>query len=307
MRAQLLRWVGVLGGLVLFACTEGRSTLDAPDAARRVPTAGSGTERPSKLVIGLTPYLSPAEMLEEFAPLAEHIGNVVGIPTELQVAANYAAMSQRMASGDLHLAAMSPFTYVRALRDNPGIILLATHIADGSSTYSAYIVTKEDSGIDRMDQLRGKRFGFIDRSSASGYLYPLAYLRSLGHEPGGLFSDVTFAGNHPNLIKLVLAGELDAGATFSTAFKNAKNNQLRILTKTGRIPYDAYCANPRLDRGLVRQIRQLLLALSTRDEAGRKILGRLAHINGFVEVGDDHYDDVRRVARLVENGEPTSP
>ena len=46
-------------------------------------------------------------------------------------------------------------------------------------------------------------------------------------------------------------------------------------------------------------LRDALVHLSTRTQEGRRIL-TLSDINGFQTVGDDHYDDLRRVARVVE-------
>ena len=87
----------------------------------------------------------------------------------------------------------------------------------------------------------------------------------------------------------------------------AKDTPFRILAKAGRIPYDAYCASSTLDPNFVEKLRDTLLGLSTRTEEGRQVLGGLTNINGFVVVGDDHYDEVRRVARLIERPDATSP
>jgi phosphate/phosphite/phosphonate ABC transporter binding protein len=289
---------------VVLACKQA-----SPDAAddRVVPTIREGgTERPEKLVFGLAPFLPEADMRREYTAFVEYIGRAVGLPVELKLADSYAALPELLASFKVHVAMMPPFAYVHAKRDNPGLILIATAIADGSSTYASYIVTRSDSNIDRVEQLRGKRFAFVDRQSTSGYLYPLAYLRSLDIEPESFFSSVVFAGDHAKVIDMILKREVDAGTTFAAAMKLATpelggaGDPLRILAKTGRIPLDAYCVSQRLDQGLVERLKTALLGLSTRTEEGRNVLRGLSSINGFVAVGDDHYDEVRRVARLVE-------
>ncbi len=293
---------------VLFcglACTRHRDAATEPTPPVPVIKDG-GTERPARLIFGMAPVLGEADTLREYRPLVEYVGRHVGIPIEVRLSNSYAAVPKMLADFDIHLAILPPFTYVEAKRDNPGLILLATQIVDGSSTYAAYIITRDDSGIETLDDLRGKRFAFVDRHSTSGYLYPLAYLRSLGLEPDSFFGSVTFGGDHAQVIDMVLSRKVDAGATYSTAYKidsvnRVDGKRLRILAKTGRIPLDAYCASPRLDRDLVQKVRNTLLGLSTRTEEGRTVLRGLTSINGFVAVGDDHYDEVRRVARLVED------
>jgi phosphate/phosphite/phosphonate ABC transporter binding protein len=291
--------------LLLAGCERQAATSDPGSAGLAVAVPEGGTERPKRLVFGLTPFLSEEQLRREYDPLAEYLGQKLGIPVELRIAGSYTELSAQLRRYEVHLAVLSPFSYVSAKRDNPDLILLATHIADGSSTYAAYIVTRERSGYQSVHDLAGKRFAFVDKSSTSGYVYPLAYLRGLSIDPDTFFGSTVFTGNHEKLVELVLEGKVDAGATYATAYTMAHDKGLRILAKTGRIPFDAYVASPRLDQQLVNDIRQLLLGLSTRSDEGRRLLGRLTNINGFVSIGDDHYDDVRRIEQL--SGAAVSP
>lgn len=295
---------GLAGMLLLGACEQNEAARSSAPAAAGRAVVARGTQRPEQLVFGLTPFLPDATLKREFRPLMEHIAQEVGVPVKIALADDYAALSQMLARGRVHMAVLSPFNYVRAKRDNPGLVLLATQIANGASTYSAYIVTRKDSGIDAVTDLRGKRFGFVDKQSTSGYLYPMAHLLRHDIQPTGFFAQTRFLGNHARLLQAVLKGRVDAGATFSTAYQMLESQRpgaerLQIVAKTGRIPYDAYCASPRLSPQLIASVRRTLLDLSTRSEAGRAVLQGLTHINGFVAVDDAHYDDVREVAELV--------
>lgn len=298
----LLSWFfGVV--LAATACSGGNS--DATPSAEPARIREGGTERPAKLIVGLTPFLPEPELRREFAPLLDYLGAKVGLPVEILKAESYVATTRLFTDYKVHVAVLAPFAYVRAKRDHPDLILLATHIADGSSTYASYIVSRDDAPYNSVEDLRGKRFMYNDRASASGYLYPLAYMQALGIVPEKFFRSLGFAGNHQKVIDSVLKGDADAGAVASTVLtmmrnENPEARRLKILAKTGRIPYDAYCASPRLDQALVDQLRAALLDLSTRTEEGRRVLQGLSSINGFVAVGDDHYDEVRRVARMVE-------
>lgn len=301
---------GLSLALVLVACER------AADEPRESPVVRpqireGGTERPSQLVVGLTPYLSEDALRREYGPLVKYLGEAVGIPAVIKRADSYADLSSLLTTYQVHVAILSPLAYVRAKRDNPGLILLATQIADGSPTYGAYIVTRDDTGFDSVESLAGKRFAYVDRNSASGYIYPLAFLSKHGHDPKTFFGKTAFVGNHELALYKVLDRSFDGGAVASTAFKIVRTEagegkRLKILAKTGRIPFDAYCASPRLDQELVDTLRQALLGLSTRTEVGRRVLRGLTAINGFVEVGDDHYDEVRDVARAIE-GELGTP
>jgi phosphonate transport system substrate-binding protein len=298
--------------LLAAACKPAASAAPSAETKTATLQAPAGTERPAELVVGVTPFLPPDAMEREFDSLVRYLGEAVGLPARLRVAESYADISKLIGSFDVHVAQLGPLAYVEAKREHPELVLLAKQIALGSSTYSAYVVTRSNGGVADIDDLRGRRFAFVDRRSASGYLYPLAFFRKRGIEPETFFASTLFAGNHERVVEMVLAGEVDAGATYSGAVAMARGRLsgggLKIVEKAGRIPYYAYCASGRLDADLAVRIRDALLAVSTRTPEGRRVLGGVTSINGFAPASDAQYDDVRRVAQwLKETPLPGAP
>ncbi len=309
------RWVICLAfALTLMGC-EVQSTQkpEVPVPVKKMPPPvirEGGTEIPPKLIFGVTPYMPSEQLQSEYLPLFEYLGKVVGLPVELKQAEGYDGLSKMFHNYEIHLAVLSPLTYVQAKRESPDLILLGTQIADGSSAYTGYVITRDDSEFYDLKSLKGRSFVFVDKHSASGYLYPLALMSNLGVDPDTFFSTTSYAGDHFKVIEMVLSGEADAGATNSTIFRALRLQRpvdaarVRVVAKTRRIPYDAYCASPRLSQELITKIRKALLSISTRTKEGRQILRGLTAINGFVEVNDSHYDDVREIARQVEGNKP---
>ncbi len=301
MRRALLLLTLVLLFAGGFGCTQ--CSKDDPDGGVDAPQAPlsireGGTERPDALIFAVTPSLSDTELRARYLPIAEYVAKQVGLPIEWRVLIDYAEMQSALTRYEVHLAVMSPFSYVEVKRQMPSLILIAVPVAGGVTTYSGYIVVREDGGFNSIADLKGRRFGFVDEFSASGYLYPLAYLRSQKIDPSSYFSETMFLGDHTRLLTALTDGRIDAGASFAIALSRPEGRPLKILAKTGRIPLDPWCASPRLDQELIDGIRGALVALSTRTEEGRQILNR-TETNGFQVVGDDHYDGVRGVYRNV--------
>ncbi len=280
----------LVAALALAACR------NPPDPTVERPPAPDGW--PEKLVFGFTPYYTEAHLRAENAELVAWLGERVGRPTAIHVAKSYAELSRQLRLGDVHVADLSPFGYINAKRENPGLELLAIPISEGSVSYPAHIITHEETGIRTLQDLAGKRFAFVDRRSTSGYLYPLAYLRNAGYEPDELFGSVHFAGNHESLVDMIEFGRVDAGATFAMQSDLAEGKRLRIVATTGRIPLNAYCANAGLPRTLTEALRAALLDLRSNTDVGRRVLAATP-LSGFASVDDRRYDEVRRVARLV--------
>jgi len=294
-------------GLCFVGSCQERATPAPSPVSVVAPTESQIKEvpRPKVLRFGLTPYLPKEQMRKQFSPLAEYLSKVLNIQVKLVFSKNYSSLAQLIKQGKIELAVLSPFAYVEAKKMHADLVPLVTHIADGSSTYVGYIVTRIGRGIENVRELKDKTFAFVDRQSASGFLYPQAYLAREGLVADEHFKKIRFAGNHAKVLEWVHKGYVDAGATYSTALKLASGDVeagsgFKVIAKTGRIPYDAYCASGAVDPKLALEIKEILKNLSTRDEIGRQVLGGAISINGFVEVDDVHYDEVRDVARLIQ-------
>jgi len=184
----------------------------------------------------------------------------------------------------------------------------------GTTAYTAYIIVHRESGIESLDDLRGKRFVFVDPGSASGYLFPYVFFLKNGIDPGTYFGEILFAGNHVEAVRLVAERKADAAAVSSNSLETARDagiptRSLKILEKTGRIPHDTVCARRGLDPETTRAVRRLLLDLDTRTEQGRRILRESSGVNGWMEVQGDPYAGVQEVLERMEKarGAQVSP
>lgn len=288
-------------------CTRDVAVTGAEQARAQGVSTSPVRERPKRLRFAVTPFADDDTLRREYSPMAEYLSRTLGLPVDLEIAASYGGVVAQIVAGQVHLAVLSPLVYVEAKAASPSLVVLATPIAEGAPSYASYIVALASSGITDLEHLRGKRLAFVDPFSTSGYVYPMAMLREHGLEPETFLKSYVFAGNHTRVVELVLAGEVDAGATYATAVRSFTGDaravqELQIVAKTGRIPYDAYCALGSLDADLIASLRAAFLGLSTRTDEGREVLAGKLSINGFVEVQDSHYDEVRRVMKLALGG-----
>src|SRR5258708_29761657 len=102
-------------------------------------------------------------------------------------------------------------------------------LRQGSKTYRSQIVVRADSGINSIEQLRGKKFAFVDPASASGFLFPNALLAGMGIDYKSFFSDTIFAGGHD---KGIIAGynkQADGGRPFRNNIDPGTPHDARTL------------------------------------------------------------------------------
>ena len=255
------------------------------------------------LRLGHPPTLSVKGSQEEYKPLAEYLSQSLQHNVFVVVPGTYEEVVDMLVDGKLDFALLTPLLYVQAKKRLPTLKLLASLMGEGAAQYRGYIVTAATSPIHGIRDLKGKRFAFVDKASASGYLFPLATLKENGVDPAHDLKDVVYAGTHHNVVDWVLSGRVDAGAISSTSFMHfraeAISSRLFIIAKTDWIPFDAFVAHPSLPDSLVAAVRTALLSLDSRSAEGRAVLTGVTTNNGFVEGKDAAYDSVRKTAAKV--------
>ena len=175
----------------------------------------------------------------------------------------------------------------------------------GVPYYYAAIITRADSGIKSLDDLRGKSFAFGDSLSTTGNVIPRQMFKARGIDPVRDFRQVLYSGGHDATVLAVLNGKVDAGATYANSqdgndtawmryLKDPKDvKKIRAIAFSEPIPADNLVISAGLDGELAKKIETTFIELS-RDPAGKKMLRELYQIDGFVPATDQDYDSVRR-------------
>ena len=144
-----------------------------------------------------------------YRPLAQYLAARLGRPAVLRTVDTWEGLAKSLAAGETDLALMGPWGYVLANHE-AGAAAVATILYDGKPEYFAIMVTRPDSGIRRVEDLKGRSFAFGDKGSTSGYLIPFHEFQKRGLDPDTYFSRVLYT-RHQAIETQVARGELDAG------------------------------------------------------------------------------------------------
>ncbi len=304
-----MRWL-MLG--VLTACQSEvpavRGTLAHTSDAELYAKAHAVLEEAGihELTWGVTPFLtSTGDASDRYKAMVSEVSERIDVPINVIAGADYADVESKLLSGAIDIAVMSPYAYVKAHAKDPEVRVVATHIANGTESYGAYILTRDDSGIETINDLKGRTFGFVDSRSSSGWLFPVS--RMLDDDVNPLTEmEGRFYGSHARVIEAIVHGEVDAGATYRAALSagrgripEAKN--LKVIARTERIPYDAYVVRAQFPAEAILGLQKAISSVSTRDAVGRRALSPLGDINGFVRTDDAHYSGVRETEDRVRS------
>lgn len=267
------------------------------------PGGAASAQKPLHLV--LTPSQKPTDLQAAGEEFGQALARLAGVPVRVTVASDYAAVIEALRNRTADLAFAHPAGYVLANREAKAMIV-AKNRWHGKTSFTSRIFVRKDSGITRLEALRGKTIAFIDPASSSGYIYPMVLLiqRGLveGRDPKTFFREVLFAGSHDAGMRALLNGHVDALASFDLAPEQylkdpAERARLTWVAESPPIPESGICARDGLDPAVVAKVRAALLQM--RGPAYAALLKRLYDIDGFEPAEDREYEPVRAAIDLL--------
>src|SRR5213596_539379 len=253
----------------------------------------------------LTPSQKPTDLLAAGEEFGQALGRLYGAPVRVTVASDYAAVIEALRNRTADLAFVHPVGYVLANREAKATIV-ARNLWHGKSAFTSRVFVRRDSGLSRLEDLRGKTIAFVDPASSSGYIYPMVLLVQRGlvrnRDPKTFFREVVFSGAHDASMRALLNGHVDAIASFDLAREQyltdpAERERITWVAETPPIPEAGIAARDGLDPATFARVRAALLQI--RGPAYAALLKRLYDIDGFEPAEDREYDPVRAAIELL--------
>lgn len=285
MNDFLRHWLALVVAMFVFGC-------------------GDAGESEKVLRVGFVPAEDAQRVMQNAQPIVEILRKRLNMEVQPFVATDYTGVVEALRVNKLDMAFLTPASYVLA-KNEANIRVILKSERKGIPFYYAAIIVRADSGIRSLDDLRGKSFAFGDALSTTGNVIPRRMLKERGIDPVRDFKQVLHSGGHDATVLAVLHGKVDAGATYANSpdgsdtawmryLKSAEEaKKIRAIAFSEPIPADNLVVSASLERGLVDQIEQTFIELSS-DPQGKKMLRELYQIDGFVPATDGDYDSVRR-------------
>lgn len=169
--------------------------------------------------IGILGGENAQDRLNSYECLREKTESLLGVETKLFAPADYNGVIQGLLGGTIDMAWLGASGYAKTyLSDKDAVepILVKVNVDGGYGYYSVGFARK-DSGINNLDDMKGKVFAFGDPNSTSGYLIPSIEIPAAGYDMdgGNYFGEITFSGGHEQTIVGVYNGDFDAGVTWA--------------------------------------------------------------------------------------------
>ncbi|ASP19263.1 phosphate-import protein PhnD [Antarctobacter heliothermus] len=216
------------------------------DLIADIPTDAADQIDPDTLIFAYTPVEDPAVYKTAWADFLEHLEAETGKDVMFFPVQNNAAQIEAMRSGRLHIAGFNTGSNPLAVNCagfRPFTIMAAP---DGSFGYEMEIITYPDSGIEKVEDLKGKQLAFTAPTSNSGFKAPSAILKAdYGLEPETDFEPV-FSGKHDNSVLGVANKDYQAAAVANSVMGRmierdvVSADQIKSIYKSQTFPTTGY-------------------------------------------------------------------
>ncbi len=306
MRLRLL-----LTSCVSLCTTAALADIAPPKPVAKPAAAPAPAAAPPKdfFTVGLVASLNDEKAAAQADALAGFLGGTVGKTTRARIFHDYDELASAVASGSVDFALMGPLAFLRV--DPKKAALLFRTVRKGKATYRAVLFAKPGSalkgGMDALRKAKSLKVGWVDASSATGYLLPKALLLQSGINPVEIFEVQDFAGSHDAVCTGVAEGKWDVGATFTddpapappkvtgcqAVLGQKKADALTVVAVTGEIPNDVLVASAAVPKALTDKVLAAAKGLSG-SEPGKKTLANALLAEGVADVTSADFEPVRK-------------
>lgn len=231
---------------------------------------------PRSVKVAVLPLYSAITIYDRYEPLMRYLSKRTGREFKLVIPKDFEDFMRVVKGRKAEFSYQNP--YIFALIDKDvGITPLVTTVDDTSESedrpgqqdsFRGVIITRDDSRLKNVKDLRNKRVMIVSRKSAGGYLSQKLFFAQMGIDVDKEMRIVD-AKRQETVILGVYKGEADAGFVRESALEVVREEidmtKIRVLAYTKSLPNWPFAAAGNAPPALVRDVKRHLIELKDRE------------------------------------------
>ncbi|MGE5237899.1 MAG: phosphate/phosphite/phosphonate ABC transporter substrate-binding protein, partial [Chloroflexota bacterium] len=229
--------------------------------------------RPRTIRVAVLPLYSALTIYDRYDPLMRYLSEQTGFEFKLVIPKSFEDFMDAVRRGRVDFSYQNPFIFA-LLSKEMAITPLVTTIGEdcatdegicGEDRFRGVIITRHDSGIRHVGDLKGKRVFIVSPKSAGGYLSQRLFLKERGIDIDRDMQLVDVKKQEKVLLG-VYRGEADAGFVRESAptvwREDVDLSKIRIVARTNYLPNWPVAACRRDRPELTMRVKNLLAGLT---------------------------------------------
>ena len=240
----------------------------------------------------------------DYINLIKIVNKLTGFEIKFIKVTDYNAAVEAMRADRVQIAWYGGKTYIKASEiANAEAFAAGVRPGEKDAGYYTYFVTKKNSNINQLSDLRGKILSLNSIGSTSGDLIPQVELSKvdLSIKNKQDFKNVFYAGSHDACLLAVLNNKADVCGMSSRNYearladKTFKEEDVKIIHKSPKVPPPPLAYSKKISVEDRNKIKAAVLEAHNYGEIGG-YGGKMSH---YVSVKDSDYDVLRNVVKLL--------
>lgn len=225
-----------------------------------------------------------------------------GIDLDWVLYSDYDTMVDAFVKGDIDLAWNGPLGYVKIKRQMADACKVIA-MRDVDINFTTHFITRADSGIDTLEDLKDRKFAFGRRASEQAGLLPYYFLKQSGLDPRHDLAESSFyedrksetKSDERDVVEQVSRGKFDAGAVSQRVMEtmaadgSLPRDDIRIFWSSPSYSHCCFTSQRDMDPTLAAEIESAFLSVTADDPVGKAVLDGEAcdHFVSGIDTGWD--------------------
>jgi phosphonate transport system substrate-binding protein len=277
-----------------FCDADGDLVADAPkDPSKLVD--------PPVLIFAYTPVEDPAVYAKVWDGFLAHMTKLTGKRVQFFPVQSNAAQIEAMRAGRLHIAGFNTGSNPLAV-NCAGLVPFAMMAhADDSFGYEMEIITYPGSGVNKVEDIKGKTMAFTAQTSNSGFKAPSALLKAEFKMVAGTDFKPVFSGKHDNSILGVANKDYPAASIANSVLKRmisrgvVKEDQFKSVYKSQTFPTTGYGHVYNLKPELAAKVREAFFTYPWEGSELKKEFEKSGEAKFIPITYKNHWDVIRKI------------
>lgn len=263
----------------------------------------------------------PEKIKKETLPLIQYLQKELKIKTELVVFKTEDELIQQMKLGKIDFSWVSSPLHSKEI-EHGSTAFIQIIKNKYSDLDKGLIIAKKGNKISRLEDLKGKKFGYFPQDSSTIYLFSRLLLLNKGINPDKFFEKTIEINNYSEIINDINSGKIDSGLVSESFYQiHVVKSKYNIIAETEEIPNEPiiyyenlrpnFSNNNKSSGGKISyypaefhgikpsELTNAFLKLS-RNSNHRNILDSLK-IKGFHKINNNTYKKVSRYVDFMNN------
>jgi len=250
-----------------------------------------------KLVkISVQPIYSLHLMSQRYSPLFRYLADETGYDIRVVSAMSYDNYLPTLEANQVHLGIQNPLAYITLAKTRGAHPLAKMVELNGNALYRGIIIARKDSGIQKIEDLRGRTAAASSRRAIGGFFAQAYHCRQHGLDVNKDLR-LSFVDTQDGVVNAVYQGKVKVGFVREDALAPLKDridlNAITAIAHTDYYPTWCVAAFAETPPEVEREITRALLNLDPEKPEHRGILKAIG-IAGFQEASDLDYDILRK-------------